>query len=160
MKPSTRGLVGASVALILLSGCASADLVVRSFQATGPPTVNASNSVELPVEVVVANVGNADAATSKVCTRYTGSQGNFVVAFTVPGQANFWYPFTADPLAAGTTETFSGILTFHPAVHGQTVSITARADCCDGDEFVPAYCRVNESDEGNNVSAAISQALP
>lgn len=160
MKLSTRGLLSATFALILLSGCASADLVVRSFEATGPPTVSGNNSVELPVRVVVANVGNADAGTSKVCTRYTGSQGNFVVAFTVPGQSNIWYPFTADPLAAGATETFSGILTFHPAVHGETVSITAKADCCDGDEFVPPYCRVDESDEGNNVSAAVSQALP
>jgi hypothetical protein len=83
-----------------------------------------------------------------------------VVAFTVPGQPDFWYPFTADPLPAGGTETFLGLLTCHPTVHGETVSITARADYCSGDELVPAYCRVDEETEGNNVSTSISEALP
>lgn len=160
MRASIRNLLGAGLALTLLAGCAGADLVVTSIQVTGPASVNANNSVELPVDVVVANVGQEDAGQSKVCTRYSGSDGNFVVAFTVPGQPGFWYPFTADPLPAGGTETFSGILTFHPAVHGETVSITAYADCCSGDEFMPSYCRVDEGNEGNNASTSISEALP
>jgi hypothetical protein len=62
-----RRLVFFCQGMNLLSGCASGtNLVVTSFHATGPPTVNATNSVELPVEVVVANVGTADATTSKV----------------------------------------------------------------------------------------------
>ena len=49
---------------------------------------------------------------------------------------------------------------FHPSASGQTVSITLEADSCAGDEFVPGYCRVPESDEANNVSARLSETLP
>lgn len=153
-----------AVALLILAmslvGCASADLVVTSWQSTGAPTINSQNSVEVPVRAVVRNQGGAAANLFKVAAEYTGSQGKFVVAFTVPGQSDFWYPHTTMSLAVGSDATFDGKLTFHPALHGETVSLMATADSCSGDEFMPDYCRVNESDEGNNASTAISVTLP
>lgn len=177
MQPSTGNLLGASLALILLTSCMGADrdrgvvrqtrpgqsiyaargpdLVVRSFQTTGPAVVNAYGHVEVPVSVVIANVGRKDAGTSKVCTQYEAGD---TIAFSVPGQP--FFPFTADPLAAGATETFSGILSFGDSHRGETISITAKADCCDQEPPTFAYCRVAETDEDNNVSAALSVALP
>ncbi len=150
---------------LLLSGCVGEpDLVVTTLETTGPPTVNAENSVEVPIRVVVKNQGNAAADIFKVATEYTGGaidpSSTFVVAFTVPGQSDIWYPHTSGSRAAGSTVTFAGKVTFNSAEHGVTVSLKATADSCSGDEFMPAYCRVDESDEGNNQSASISVALP
>jgi hypothetical protein len=148
---------------LLLSGC-QPDLLVTTLETTATPTVNENNSVEVPIRVVVKNQGNAAANVSKVAIEYTGGvidpSRTFVIAFTVPGQSSIWYPFTSGALAAGSTETFTGKVTLHPKEHGVTVSLTATADSCSGDELMPAYCRVKESNEANNKSAPISVALP
>lgn len=147
---------------LLIGACdsGSPDLVVTTLETTGTPTVNVENSVELPIRVVVKNQGSAAAGVSKVAVEYTRAGGTFVVAFTVPGQADIWYPHTSASVPAEGEETFSGLLTFHPSIHGETVTLKAIADSCSSDEFMPDYCRVEESDEGNNGSAAISVALP
>lgn len=151
-------LVGA--AALFAAGCASTDLVVTRWETTGPATVDGSNHAVVPVRVVVRNQGTAAAGKFKVCTNYQGTQGNFAVAFTVPGQTDIWYPYTSSPLSGGDEVTFAGNLTFHPSVHNETVTVKATADCCSGDEFMPDYCRVQESDETNNDSPNISVALP
>ena len=47
--------------------------------------------------------------------------------------------------------TLNGRLNFSASAgHGVAVSVSALADSCSGDEFMPDYCRVNESDERNN----------
>jgi len=146
---------------LLMSGCVGKpDLVVTTLETTGAATVNSEGSVEVPIRVVVRNQGNAAADIFKVATDYTGPDGTYVVAFTVPGQSSMWYPYTSTSLAAGSDVTFAGKVTFHPDVHGVTVSLKATADSCSGDEFMPDYCRVEESNEGNNESAAISVSLP
>lgn len=165
MKTHKFAILIVSMCLFVF-GCGGGqpDLVVTTLQTTGPPTVNTDNSIEVPIRVVVENQGAASAGIFKVSADYTGGSIGpstaFVVAFTVPGQASIWYPHTGGSLAAGSTVNFEGKLTFHPAEHGVTVAIKARADSCSGDEFQPAYCRVEESDEGNNESAAISVTLP
>lgn len=134
------------------------DLVVTSLVSTGEPTVVTGNNVELPIRVVVKNQGAAGAGTFKVAANY--SPGDLVVAFTVPGQSSSLYPFTSAELAAGAETVFEGKVTFISSARGQTVSLTATADSCSGDEFMPPYCRVEESDEMNNVSDPISVPLP
>jgi hypothetical protein len=136
------------------------DLVVTTLETTGPPTVNPEGSVELPIRVEVKNQGDAAAGIFKVATEYTGPQGTFVVAFTVPGQSSSWYPYTSASLAAGSVVNFAGKVTFRPKLRGVTVSLKATADSCSGDEFMPDYCRVEESNEGNNEATAISVSLP
>jgi hypothetical protein len=37
-----------------------------------------------------------------------------------------------------------------PSLHGQRITIIPRVDSCSGDEFMPDYCRVQESNEANN----------
>jgi hypothetical protein len=148
---------------LIFAGC-KPDLLVTTLETTGPATINAQNSVEVPVRVVVRNQGSEPAGVFKVSTEYTGGAINpsstFAVAFTVPGQPNIWYPYTSGPLASGSSAAFAGRLTFHPSEHGVSVSLKARADSCSGDEFMPVYCRVEESDETNNESAALSVPLP
>ena len=143
----------------LLVGC-TPNLIVANWQATGPPTVNAENSVEVPVRAVVRNDGDGSAGVFKLGAQYTESGGSFAVSFIVPGQTSVWYPFTSASLASGGEVTFDGHIVFHPSLHGETVTVTVTADSCSGDEFMPDYCRVDESNEGDNESASISVALP
>ncbi len=137
------------------------DLVVTLLETVGSAVVNQEGNVELPIRVVVRNQGNTEAAVFKISTEYTNPQGStFVVAFTVDGQNSTFYPFTSDSLAAGAEVSFSGTVTFHSSVRELTVSLRAIADSCSGEEFTEAYCRVDESDEGNNRSSALSVTLP
>lgn len=152
-------LLAVSFLATLLIGC-TPDLVVSSLETTGPPSVNAENSVEVPIRVVVENQGTGTAGDFKTCVHYTDADETFSVSFTVPGQDDLWYPYTNAPLNADAETTFSGIVTFHPSVHDQTVSLHATADCCGGNEFMPDACRVDESDEDNNQSETISVSLP
>lgn len=137
------------------------DLAVAALETTGSLTVNPDGNVEVPIRVVVINQGDADADVFKVATQYTGPQGTFVVPFTVPGQGDQWYPRTNAPLAAGRSGsvTFSGKVTFLSAVRGTIVSLQAIADSCSGDEFMPEFCRVEESNEDNNDSEFITVSL-
>lgn len=153
----------AACAVFVVTGCA-ADLVVTDLHTTGTPTVNSDNSVEVPVQVVVENQGQGSAAMFKVAMTYTGGviapSREFIVAFDVPGQSSGWYPFTDGPLAPGASVIFDGKLIFHPEEHNTTVSLSAMADSCAGDELMPTFCRVRESDETNNKSTPISVQLP
>jgi hypothetical protein len=149
---------------LLLSGCALQPDLVVTMATTGPPTVNAANTVEVPIRVDVKNQGNATAGIFKVAIAYTGGaidpSRTFVVPFTVPGQSDKWYPYTSGSLAAGSTVTFAGNVDFRHEEHGVTVSLKATADSCSSDESMPAFCRVEESNEGNNESTPISVSLP
>ena len=152
---------------LVMCGCPSAnrpDLVVTSLTATGSPATIASGAIEVPIQVVVKNQGNSNAPVFKTSTQFTGMAsgvpGTYLVAFTVPGQPEICYPWTSVPLAPGGEVTFRGKVTFIAGSGGQTVTLTALADSCSGEEFMPSYCRVQESDETNNESAAISIALP
>lgn len=136
------------------------DLVVPILNATGPATINPQGEVEVPIQVTIRNQGGSPANIFKVSTEYTGPNGTFVVRFTVPGQGSIWYPYTRAPLATGSDIAFTGKVIFHPASQGLAISLRATADSCSGDEFMPGYCRVEEKDEGNNVSTPLSILLP
>ncbi|MDJ0617346.1 MAG: CAP domain-containing protein [Calothrix sp. MO_192.B10] len=135
---------------------AAADLIVRQVT-TGSPRIR-GNQVEVPIRVIVQNIGNQTAGIFKVSTEYTSRRGTYAVPFTTGD--NIWYPYTERPLAPGRSIPFDGTVTFHPSVKGQRVSLRAIADSCSGDEFMPPHCRVRESDENNNKSANITLSLP
>lgn len=149
----------AILTIVLFANCAP-DLIVKSIQQNGTPTVNQEDQVELPIKVTVKNQGNKSAGIFKVSTHYTGASGTYAVAFTVPSESDIWYPYTDNPLSQGGEVTFEGKIIFHPSVHGVTVTVKAIADSCSSDEFAPDYCRVKESDESNNESTTISVILP
>jgi hypothetical protein len=134
------------------------DLVISNFE-VGSPTINPENSVELPVRVDITNQGDVDAKIFKMAARYSGSSGTYTVPFTVEGQ-DIWYPYTSAPLQPDDSVVFEGILTFHPLLHYETVTVWVIADSCSGDEFMPEYCRVDESNENNNNAPSQSVYMP
>jgi hypothetical protein len=145
---------------VLLKDVARPDLVVTDLDSTGPIIVNNQGNPEAPIRAVVKNIGEASAGIFKLAAEYTSQQRTFTAAFTVPGQSNSFYPFTSSPLAPGNTVTFEGKVVFSSSLRGTTVTLRIIADSCSGDEFMPSYCRVEESNESNNVSSAISLRLP
>jgi len=147
---------------------ATPDLIVTTWRTTGPAvrgyaglaTALFAGDFEVPFQVVVKNQGSLPASIFKVSVSYTGPDGTFVAPFTVPGQKDNWYPYTSAPLAAGASVTFEGKVILSARLQGSTVSLRALADSCAGEERMPKYCRVEESDEGNNESAPVSVSLP
>jgi len=147
--------------IFLLSGCATVpapspgkpDLVVTKFETTGPATVNAQNSVVLPIRVVVKNQGSVVTYIFRTAIEYTGPWGTNIVPFTVPAQSDLSYPWT--PLSSGGEMEYEGKVTFHPSLHNVTLSLVAIVDHCGG-----TPCRVDENNGGNNRSAPISVSLP
>jgi len=153
--------------VLMMSGCipcppcpGKPDLVVTTLKATGLGFVGTDGGVKIPIRVVVKNQGDAEAGIFKVSTEYTWPQGTFGVAFEVTDQASVWYPYTSGPLAPGSEVTFEGYVHFYYTVRNVTVSLWAITDSCFSDELMPDYCRVDESDEFNNESTAISVYLP
>jgi hypothetical protein len=153
---------------LIMSGCIPGlekpDLIITTLETTGSGFVGTDGGVKVPIRVVVKNQGDVEADIFKVSTAYMGSHGGpFEVGFEVPGQTTVyynWYPYTSSPLAPGSEVTFVGNVLFIPNVRNETVSLWAIADSCGGDEFMPDYCRVDESDESNNESNIISVYLP
>lgn len=135
------------------------DLIVVDLMVSGPVRYNEAEDIKIPVRVVVRNQGGTDADVFKVATEYTNADGTWLAAFTVGGQHDRWYPYTASPLAPETKVTFEGIVTL-PSTPERSVSLQAIADSCASDEFMPDHCRVEESDEGNNASEPIVIDLP
>ena len=172
MKTYNAAVVIACIGL-LFSGCVAngvripdsyslPDLVVPTLETKGTPTVNLEEEhIEVPIRVVVENQGDKAADFFQVAAFYTDTGGEHVGHFAVPGQVNTFYPSTSELLAAGGNVTFVGKLILPPLAGGSTVSIKVKADTCIGAEFVdPEYCRVEESNEDNNESAAILVSLP
>jgi hypothetical protein len=135
------------------------DLVVVTLKAAGPVEY-VSGNFEVPVRAIIRNQGGAKADIFKVSVEYTGSSGTFVAPFSVKGQGSIWYPYTSAPLVPGGDVTFEGKVILSGSLEGEAVSLSAMADSCSGDEFMPNYCRVEESNEGNNVSNATQFMLP
>jgi hypothetical protein len=78
----------------------------------------------------------------------------------VPGQTDFFYAFTQGQLEPGNAVTLEGFILFFAFGEGTPVAFRVHADSCSGDELQPDYCRVDEFDEGNNVSGDLATALP
>ncbi len=156
-------LIVMGILCLIFCGCTPPvelpDLVVTEFKTNGSPFFREVDKVTVvPVSVTIKNIGNADAGIFKVSLEYAGTQGTFVVAFQVEGQTNMWYPYTNKSLKPGEEISFEGNALFNR--RGETVSLKAWADSCSGDEFMPEYCRVEESNENNNGSASITVVLP
>jgi hypothetical protein len=64
------------------------------------------------------------------------------------------------PLAPGSMLSWDGRLVFPAALQGKDVWLQAQADDCRAESSQPVHCRVEESDEENNVSEAVRIDLP
>jgi hypothetical protein len=99
------------------------------------------------------NLGDATGTRFKLSVDVIDSIGRFVKPFTVLGSGDRWYPWKTG-LTRGGTHSFRGTLYVGTpcgaSLHGQRITIIPRVDSCSGDEFMPDYCRVRESNEANN----------
>jgi hypothetical protein len=131
------------------------DLVVDTMFTTD--TVSFTNQgSEQPVRVVIRNVGNALAGAFKVAAEYTDIKGLSPGRFVVPGQTpDSIYSFTQNPLAPGEAVTLDGKIIFLFAGGDVPVMLRLLVDSCRGEELTQVFCRVDEFDEGNNVSAEL-----
>lgn len=148
-------LAGCSV-----SGKGRPDLIVVAFEETGPVTINKEDRAEIPVHVAVKNQGGAEAGVFKITVMYTGIDGPHRVDFMVNGQSDPRYVYTRGILKPGTEFVFNGTVLFHPSEQAMIIPLYAVADSCDGEQDMPSYCRVDESNEKNNESEPISVTLP
>lgn len=138
----------------------SPDLVVTELSVTGDTILRADGFSETPVRAVIKNQALITASTFMISAGYITSRGDFMVAFTVPGQNSIWKPRTMASLFPNETVAIEGVLTGHPSTSGETVEFYVIADSCAAEEFMPEYCRIQESDETNNTSDTVSVSLP
>ncbi|MBF0442554.1 MAG: hypothetical protein HQK54_11665 [Oligoflexales bacterium] len=128
------------------------DLVVPSI------SLGAPSGKKVPITVTVKNQGSAAASKFKIGAEYLDSTGrSHTVAFTQPGPVYVYYPWI-NSLGVGNSVVVSGTLDFLPIATG-TVRVRVLADSCSEDEFMPAYCRQNESSETNNYSGYMAVTL-
>jgi hypothetical protein len=140
------------VMIFPVSAYALPDLIVTGI-AAGAPSFISSSEANLPLTVTIMNRGDATGVRFKLSVDVIDSAGRFVKPFTVLASGDRWYPWKTG-LARGQTYNFRGTLYIGiprgASLHGQRITIIPRVDSCSGDEFMPAYCRVRESNEGNN----------
>jgi len=134
--------------------------LVASLEVTGPVSFgNRQSPVIVPVLVTVTNRGGKTADIFKVSIDGATQAGTFVRPFYTQANPDSFYPFSETPLEPGGQIVFAGLVGFNRNDLGQQVRLTALADSCSGDEFVPAECRVMESNENNNVSEPVNVLL-
>jgi len=160
----TRMAIAAIGLGIMLVGCPpllGPDLQITEFEVGDPPlTPNIEGYYEVPVTMVVKNTGGQAAGEFKSAVYYTTEEDQtFVAAFTVEGQTNHWYPHTDGPLAAGAEVEFEGHVSLPGSLAGTTVVLQGEADSTSGDEFIPDYGRVQETNEDNNLSEEVEVEL-
>jgi hypothetical protein len=151
-----KGIIVASVfactTMFAFTAAAFPDLTVAGV-ATGAPSFISASEASLPLTVTITNHGDGTAVRFKLSVDVIDSSGRFVKPFTVPAQTDRWYPWKTG-LARGASYSFRGSLYVGkpggPTLHGQRITIIPRVDSCSGDEFAQPYCRVRESNEGNN----------
>ncbi len=105
--------------------------------------------------VRVRNRGTADATTFQVAVAYSTEEigTRYLVPYTV-GEAT-WFPVVEGPLPPDAFYEIIGTVTL-PKTIPEVVYLWVTVDSCTGSEFLPTYCRVNESDETNNEAGPLT----
>ena len=123
----------------------------------------------VPVDVTIVNGGNETAGRFKIAAQYShvsfsGFRDTTASSLRTPDgsfTSDGHYIWTSRALFPGRTATFrASVLVPNSIPRGATVYFRFHADSCAGDEFMPYFCRVPESDEFNNFSLTKSIVLP
>ena len=96
------------LAILAASASGLPDLTVTAA-ATGTPSFISASEANLPLTVTISNQGDATGTRFKLSVDVIDGSGKFVKPFTVPGQADRWYPWKTG-LARGATYSFRGTL--------------------------------------------------
>jgi hypothetical protein len=138
------------------------DLVVTGLDTLGQADFDEGGNARLPIRFAVKNEGDAAADIFKVAVTYTYTNSDSVAETAVAAfeatatdevdPADKIYPFTRNILPVNSEVIFEGIAIFAEGKYSPTVSLTAIADSCFDEDVGMIPCRVEESDEKNNVS--------
>ena len=136
------------------------DLVIYGFEVIGQPNINQHGDMEIPVKVIVGNRNSCAAGIFKISTMYSGPMGTYIAPLHVPGQViDDWFAFSDVSLEAGSERSFEGKAAI-PQLRSCEITLWAVVDSCSAEDNMPLYCRVDESNEDNNVSKEIVVYLP
>lgn len=135
--------------------------LVASLRQTGEP-INADNVFLLiPIRFDVDNIGGQTAGLFKVSAAFFGPSGRRSAALAEFDGSDSFYVWV-DSLAPGGRISLEGWVRIDSpeGLFGEGIDLFVVADSNTGDEFLPDYARVEESDEGNNTADAIRVTLP
>jgi hypothetical protein len=136
------------------------DLVIYEFEVLGQPNINQNGDMEVPVKIIVGNRGSCAAGIFKISTMYSGPMGTYIAPLHVPGQViDDWFAFSDVSLEAGSEMSFEGKAAI-PQLRSCEITLWAVVDSCIAEDNMPKYCRVDESNEDNNVSKEVVFYLP
>lgn len=114
----------------------------------------------VPIRVIITNRGGRPADIFKFSVLAQSTDGNFARPFRLPDQEWSFNQFTSEPLLPGGQVVFEGSVGFSRELQGEPAQIQVLVDSCEGDEFMPVYCRVEEFEEGNNLSNGLEVTIP
>lgn len=119
----------------------------------------------VPVSVIIENTGDETAPPFKLSARMVGDRtpdSGFTVPFNASsgfmGSSSVFYPWV-NALAAGDSITVNGEIGIREENIDESVRLNVIVDSCDGEEFQPVFCRVQENDE-DNVSPDVIVMVP
>jgi hypothetical protein len=120
----------------------------------GTPSFEGRSVANVPLTVTIKNFGASTKERFKISVdAQVDGEPRYVRPFTVPRQSNMWYPWQ-NGLVSGAEVTFTGNLQIGipsgDSLSGKSAFIYAIVDSISGDEFVPDWGRVMESNEENN----------
>ena len=135
------------------------DLIVKSFTRTGPPVIRPDNTVQVPVSVVIQNVGRGPAGPFKTGIYLPSQFISALLPFIVQGQPSTTCP-TTGPLPVGAELRFPGKVVLPSRTRGTTIALYAIADNCEILTTLNYRGDVSESNETNNKSPPLTIAVP
>ena len=114
------------------------------------PNVAEQTQYGMPIEMLIANKGTKASSRFKVSAEHIQSASRYTIQLNNQKGDNSWYIWHDAPIQATTkTERLTAYMDWNKQLSGpQEFVITV--DSCIGDELMPNYCRVEESNEKNN----------
>lgn len=134
------------------------DLVITSRHLGGISVDSAGNFL-IPISATVQNQGRDLAGRFKVAADFSPTAGSlffapmqYIGSPTNSFQGDQAYIWSRHAFPVAMARTFSAIVRIPKSYAGRTVGIRLHVDSCSGEEFMPDYCRIDESREDNNFS--------
>jgi hypothetical protein len=156
--------------LLIPNICAAAPDLYTTLRVTGPGILNkATGKYSVPVRVSVRNSGNDIAGRFKIGIEFshTSFAGLRLIPFTnvVSSDRAFsgdgFYVWTERAIFPGAAYTFTAMALIPSSVpRAASIKLRASSDVCFGEEFMPYFCRLEESNEDNNRTDLQNATLP
>jgi hypothetical protein len=114
------------------------------------PNPEESTTTGMPIIIKIANKGTTASGRFKISAEHIQPSGRYVIQLGKQKGDNSWYVWYEKPILATTTIVeVSLYMKWSKPLKGLH-DFVIKVDSCLGDEFLPPYCRVDESNENNN----------